>query len=94
MIIPDLGTGSGSMRIQIHRPQHCLEGSLVATFRINKFCKLKENTAVWQSNTTTVEIVLIYCVVYITDKGNAIDIQIDCYVQNHTQIVCGLVHPG
>ena len=47
----------------------------------------------WQSYTTTVEIVLIYCVVYITDKGNAIDIQIDCYVQNHTQIVRGLVHP-
>ena len=36
--------------------------------------------ALWQSYTTTVEIVLIYCVVYITDKGNAIDIQIDCYV--------------
>ena len=36
--------------------------------------------ALWQSYTTTVEIVIIYCVVYITDKGNEIDIQIDCYV--------------
>ena len=46
----------------------------------NIIAAVQSGSPIWQSYTTRVEIVLIYCVIYITDKGNAIDIEIDCYV--------------